>query len=244
MHSSSRTVAAQIALAAAFGGALAWKTMRLRQQESEPRANRVPPRVRVARESPGGRPGPAGGDSGEVLSRIDLVPWPALGMLALGTAAVVVVIVAFVIAVAGSHERGGTQARAAPTAAPVATAVPARTPTLAEQLQDARRELDLASVAGALDAYATFFGKYPSTGGSVQTLCAQPSDAGCTINRYSTNLPLSDGTQPYWYASDGRTYTLLAHVAVPPAEDRCPADLRQALRDASVFCLNGGVANP
>jgi hypothetical protein len=160
-------------------------------------------------------------------------------MLILGTAAVIVVAVAFIIAVARNHEDSGQQVHVVPTVAATATAVPAPTPTLAEKLQDVRRQQDLASIRKSLDGYATFFGKYPSTGGAFQTLCAAPSDAGCTINRYSKNLPLSDGTQPYWYASDGRSFTLLAHVATAPDVDACPADVPDTLRDGPVYCVTG-----
>jgi len=246
MQSGSRTFAAQIALAAAFGGALAWKSMRLRQHTPavrEPRSadhGDVTPAPYHNADGPRRAPDPA-----QMVSRIDIVPWPAIGMLILGTLAVVVVIVAFVISLSRSHNEP-TNVVVPPTVAVAATPTPpaAPTPTLAQTLEDARRALDLASIGKALDGYAMYFGKFPSTGGAYQTLCAQPTDAGCTVNRYARNLPLSDGTYSYWYASDGRSYTLLARVSVPPSSDGCPAGLPDTLRDTPVYCLTGAVPTP
>jgi hypothetical protein len=242
MHSPSRTLATQIALGAAFGTALAWKTWRVRQHEETSRED-ARARVRDRGEQPAWSDGPAAPRRGRHMdSSPRFIPVPALLMLLLGTGAVVVVVVAFVIAIARTHDRANSQAHVVPSVAPAETPLPARTPTLAEQLQDVKRQRDLASVATALDAYATFFGAYPSTGGEMQTLCAQPTDAGCTLSRYSKDLPLSDGTQPYRYASDGRTYTLLARVATPPAVSNCPAGLPDTLRDTPVYCRNGALA--
>jgi hypothetical protein len=244
MQPGSRTFAAQIALAAAFGGALAWKSFRLRRPAAQPSRIANAHRVEApAPFAPNGAPRQAPREATQMLSRFDVVPWPALGMLLLGTLAVVVVIAAFVMALSRSHDHRGARAAAAPTAsaAPSATTLPARTPTLPETFEDARRALDLADVRDALAGYVAFFGKYPSTGGGFQTLCAQPSDAGCTLNKYARNLPLSDGTHAYWYASDGRSFTVLARVAVPPREDNCPDDLPATLRDTPVYCISDSI---
>jgi hypothetical protein len=161
-----------------------------------------------------------------------------------GVALLVPIVVGVTFALTRSSSSGTADAgNAVSTSVPAATspAVATGTPTLADELLDARRALDLRDALDAADAYATLFGAYPSTGGALTTLCLHPTDAGCAIAKYATNLPVSDGQFAYWYASDGRSVTVLARVQTAPEQDDCPADLPAALIGAPVVCLRGSV---
>lgn len=126
-----------------------------------------------------------------------------------------------------------------PTAVPEATA---RTqPT--QSADDARRTADLAELRGLLETYRSRTGAYPATESYTLTLCATAWDAGCLLTSVSSHLPASDGLHPYWYRSDGASYTLFALVDAPPDRNDCPPQLPPTLSGGPVLCVNspGGV---
>lgn len=274
MASTSRILVAQLALGAAFGTALAWKTARVRRpgrpSGEAPRsalelAAKVPAPYRpIVRRSadvthtPSVRQtravgnSPANGCSRSISARARAsssniaasfrrLPEPAVFALVIATAALIPIVVGIAYVVTRSDGAPATspQAVASVPANTVATAV--ATPALADQLIDARRELDLGSALDAANAYATLFGAYPSTGNQLATLCGSPTDAGCVIAKYATNFSVSDGQFPYWYASDGRSVTLLARVQTAPTQNDCPSALPPALVGVPVFCLRGTI---
>ncbi|MBF6600465.1 MAG: hypothetical protein IVW36_08145 [Dehalococcoidia bacterium] len=259
MTTTSRTLVAQIALSAAFGTALAWKTARARRtgmiaagRGASATAEAPAPLARTGlRTAPVASPGIQGRSlpvrtahkAGRRLrSTFARLPEPARLAIVIVAAAVIPIVAG--IAYAATRADGTQAQRSGPAVvAPAATApaISIATPTLAEQLLDARRALDLRAALAAADAYATLFGAYPSTEGRPATLCANPGDAGCAIVQHATALSVSDGQFPYWYASDGRSVTVLARVASSPASRECPADLPSALAGVPVLCLRSAV---
>ncbi len=231
MTSTSRRLAAQVALGAAFATALAWKAARAQRR---PERSPLQPGAAAAIASRASRRTAPG--------RRWLAEMPRARALALVAGVASLAVAVAVVAVLATRSGGSNAAPPAAVAStPVATPSPqpAPTPTLADTLLDARRELDLASVRDALNAYAVFFGTYPSTGGVLRTLCAQPTDVGCTLRKYAATLPTNDGTFPYWYASDGQSFTLLARVQAAPATGACPGGLPAPLAREPVYCVRG-----
>ncbi|MHB8375526.1 MAG: hypothetical protein ACYDEB_01025 [Dehalococcoidia bacterium] len=238
MPSTSRRLAAQIALGAAFATALAWKTARA-QRRPAPHAALEPAGAAPAWQRP--RHSATFSPPRTVPLFAGLLPdrlRPPATVLAvvLASFAVVGAVLAFAFARSGGSN-AAPPAAVASAAAPTPGSFP--TPTLADTLLDARRQLDLASVRDALTAYTVFFGAYPSTGGVLKTLCSLPTDTGCQLARYAAALPSSDGLFPYWYASDGQSFTLLARVQTPPEKDDCPGGLPSPLARAPVYCVRG-----
>ena len=104
------------------------------------------------------------------------------------------------------------------TAAPGRTALPTPTavPQVGGDVRDAARIQDLTTIQQkGLAPYKAKNGKYPDTGGGIQTLCNYTEfDKGCALKDVFPGLPndpLGDPAQNgYWYKSDGNTYTLYA----------------------------------
>jgi hypothetical protein len=150
-----------------------------------------------------------------------------------------------VIVVSAVLGRTGTQASTAQDApaasGPTVVSSPAPSgPSAADVALDTRRRDDLASVAGALDAYRAKAGVYPSTQGDFATLCVRAFDAGCLLTTVTKQLAASDGAYPYWYQSDGKTYTLFTRLQTAMDANGCPAQAPPALASVSIYCLSGG----
>ena len=128
------------------------------------------------------------------------------------------------------------QAVATATSTSIATPAAAPTPQLWEQLLDARRLLDLQTLAGALETYRQHFGAYPSTGGMATTLCKDSADVGCKLSSVSAQLPYNDGTYDYLYRSDGSTFTLYTRLQTPRVPDGCNGGVPAALAGLPVHC--------
>ena len=110
---------------------------------------------------------------------------------------------------------------------------------------------ELASLQSALADYFDRFDEYPSTGGGVQTMCAYIElDVGCEVKKVLDDdeegllwdplgEPLKNG---YWYASDGKTYTIWAlregpeNAADPVCTGQVPPHLQG---QSSLFCVSG-----
>lgn len=135
------------------------------------------------------------------------------------------------------------------TAPRIDTSVPAVAPGVPAGTQstpstdDVRRSADLAALRDLLETYRSRNGAYPTTESYILTLCATAWDAGCLLTSLSSHVPASDGTHPYWYRSDGTSYTLFAMVDAPPARGDCPSQLPPALSGGPVLCVSspGGV---
>lgn len=137
----------------------------------------------------------------------------------------------------GSSGTGAPSAIVEPTI--TATASPAGPSTADVELDQKRRD-DLATIAEVLDEYRAKHGAYPSTHNEFGTVCNMPFDAGCQLVNISWKLPVSDGTYPYWWQSDGRDYTLFTRVQTPVADNGCPAVVPPALTGLNLVCRNGG----
>jgi hypothetical protein len=120
----------------------------------------------------------------------------------------------------------------------------AESASVADQMLDARRELDLAQLRDALTSYAAFFGKYPATGGAFTTVCVRWTDPACEVIAHGRNLPVSDGSLPYWYASDGTSFTLMARMQAWPEVDSCPDVLPPEVGEGPVGCIAGAISQP
>jgi hypothetical protein len=146
---------------------------------------------------------------------------------------------------------GGNDAkRFAVTGSPPASDAPsggvsgAESPSIADQELDARRLRDLGELRDAVNSYAHFFGKYPSTGGVFTTVCVLRTDPFCDVIAHGNGLPVNDGTLPYWYTSDGASFTLMAQVQTWPDVDSCPDVVPPEVGQSPVACVVGVAAQP
>lgn len=126
-----------------------------------------------------------------------------------------------------------------PTVAPT----PAEPPGRAGD-RDEVRQRDLAAVAQALEQYRAEHGSYPSTGGGIQSLCVFPElDVGCELREFLDPIPTDPLGDPvdqtgYWYASDGRRFTVYAQGE----SDRfpaCPEHPAHLAEFETLLCVTG-----
>ncbi|MBI5283709.1 MAG: hypothetical protein HY874_01315 [Chloroflexi bacterium] len=139
--------------------------------------------------------------------------------------------------------RSTSSAAGEPVPAATATAAPTPAPpgpSPEDAALDARRRSDLVVIATLLETYRTRNATYPSTQNDFATLCAQAFDAGCLLTTVTKELPAKDGTYPYWYQSDGKTYTLFSRLQTAVADSSCPAQVPPALANMPTVCLSGG----
>jgi hypothetical protein len=124
-------------------------------------------------------------------------------------------------------------------ATPPAPAVPP--PGAAER--DAERRADLARLALALAGYKAQNGSYPSTSGNLQSACVYEKDD--VLCRFKAELGKETFVDPfgdpfkygYWYASDGKSFTLYALLeSAPGPGETCegPGDLADK---ANLYCV-------
>jgi len=111
--------------------------------------------------------------------------------------------------------------------------------------RDQQRQLDLAAIADALEAYHADLGAYPNSNNNVQTLCVFAGiDAGCVLTDFLNPIPQDPLGDPvnngYFYQSGGRTFALYAlrESDVLPECTNLPQHL--AGYD-SMLCLRGPV---
>ncbi len=102
---------------------------------------------------------------------------------------------------------------------------------------------DLAVFGQALEAYEKENGRYPDTGGNIQTLCAfREVDAGCDLEELLSPLPedpLGDASgNGYWYASDGSWFAVYAQRE-SQRFDACEEHPDHLQEFDSVFCERG-----
>jgi 4-amino-4-deoxy-L-arabinose transferase-like glycosyltransferase len=113
--------------------------------------------------------------------------------------------------------------------------------------RNGQRIKDLMMLSQRLQGFFGGDNSYPSTGGSLQTLCAaEQVDAGCKLKGAGVTLPADPLGSPlangYWYISDGSTFTLVAMwegTTPPPAGLPCPATLTTVAGHSSLFCMQG-----
>ncbi|MEX2158710.1 MAG: type II secretion system protein GspG [Dehalococcoidia bacterium] len=137
-----------------------------------------------------------------------------------------------------------------PTPGPLPTIDPAQQTATAELAaggsgRDQQRQLDLAAVSDALEAYRVENGDYPSTNNNVQTLCVfAEDDAGCALIDFLDPIPLDPRGEPvnngYFYQSDGQAFALYAlrESDVLPECTNVPQHLSAY---DSLLCLRGPV---
>lgn len=129
-----------------------------------------------------------------------------------------------------------TNTVAPPQATPTRTA----TPSYGDILADTQRLLELAKVRDALASYFDENESYPSTGGEFETVCEEAIDSGCALREVDSDVPSGFQDEPFWYQSDGASYTLFARVAVAQAESNCPDEIPPALEGGNVACIEEG----
>ena len=139
-----------------------------------------------------------------------------------------------------NHGPARSPSSAAVTSVASSTPAAATTPAYSDVLLDARRQLDLGTLADALELYRTQYGAYPSTNNQFQTVCVSQWDAGCQLPFVTSKVPSSDGETPYWYRSNGRSFTLFAPAAIAPSKDACPTEFPAALGNGPLYCVFGG----
>jgi hypothetical protein len=124
---------------------------------------------------------------------------------------------------------------------PAVTAEPTGTPDVDSVALDFGRALDLGTIRDTLTQYYDANGAYPDTNGELVVLCVDDEGPGCVLAQYNADVPFDDGLSPYWYQSDGETWTLVARAALEQANNgSCPAPLPDELTNAPVMCMNGG----
>ena len=109
--------------------------------------------------------------------------------------------------------------------------------------RDLSRVADLQAIKDALTEYRVEHDNFPSTGGSIQTLCGfEDIDIGCVLREVLDPLPqdpLGDVTRNgYWYSSDGEAYTLYAIRESDPFPE-CPDHPDFLEQFDSIYCFSG-----
>jgi hypothetical protein len=137
--------------------------------------------------------------------------------------------------------RGNTHAQVgAPTHVPVATS-DAATPD--DAAIDMRRAADLQRLSDALAAYHQRHDTYPTTRNAITQVCGADTDAGCALRAITADLVFKDGDDPYYYASDGARYVLMARAKEIGDARGCPVGLPAELAAGGVICMSSEGAN-
>ena len=176
--------------------------------------------------------------------------------------AVVAAIIATDLATGGAHEpKPENQAALGPGAAaatsrpktplpPTSTRTPTAAPTTVSgpvvEARDKTRKDDLERMAAALEKYYDKKKEYPSTGGNLQSVCIYKDvDAYCKVEDFIDPIPADPLGDPaangYWYASDGKSYTLIAAMEMPAdaMAQNCPEAAPKHTKKANLYCLTG-----
>jgi len=135
-----------------------------------------------------------------------------------------------------------------PTGTPAPTAAPTAVPSPIAEILDQTRKDDLQQIAAALEKYYDKKKEYPTTGGNLQTVCTyEEIDAGCKLKDFLDPIPSDprgDAAQNgYWYASDGKSYSLIAIVDLEAnsSSEACPdtATKHTGKPETRLYCLSG-----
>jgi hypothetical protein len=133
------------------------------------------------------------------------------------------------------------------------TVTPTVMPTLTMEagpvahMRDNTRKSDLLEMKEALGQYRREEKEYPSTSGNVQTACNYTDiDALCALDDFLDPFPVDPlgdpGKNGYWYASDGKTYLLIAAMEAPEnasPKDACPEAVKDFVGKGNLLCLPG-----
>jgi hypothetical protein len=176
--------------------------------------------------------------------------------------AVVAAVITTDLATGGAHEpKPENQAALGPGAAaatsrpktplpPASTRTPTAAPTTVSgpivEARDKTRKDDLERMAAALEKYYDKKKEYPSTSGNLQSVCVYKNvDAYCKVEDFIDPIPTDPLGDPagngYWYASDGKSYTLIAAMDLPAdaMAQNCPEAAPKHTKKANLYCLTG-----
>jgi hypothetical protein len=148
-----------------------------------------------------------------------------------------------VIAISFALGRGNTHAQSNMPIVRVSAGAAVGTATADDAAIDARRTADLQRLKEALVLYRRRRGAVPSTNNAIVPACVVPTDAGCALSVAQNDLHYADGGDPYWYASDGTRFVLIAPMKSAADASDCPPGLPAELAVGPLFCLKGGGAN-
>lgn len=98
--------------------------------------------------------------------------------------------------------------------------------TARTKASDLNRKSDLQTIAKSLEAYANDHSTYPLADANNKIIC-RPPNGSCIwgspftdgTSTYLTILPGNAGNQNYIYESNGKTYTIYAHLENPNDQD-------------------------
>jgi hypothetical protein len=155
-------------------------------------------------------------------------PWYAAALAALAA----LVVVAAIVHLTGRPPGAAQTSKPDPR--------PAATVDVVAGTLDYARGVDLGQIAGALGAYRIKHGAYPNTGGKLTLLCGDDgNEPGCALIEVNPDVPVYRGGEPYWYISDGRSFTIVSTAAQPGQDmSTCPKELPPGISQA--ICLRGG----
>lgn len=127
---------------------------------------------------------------------------------------------------------------------PTSTVPVPPTPTLTQVLLDSKRAFDLARDAAALELYRKRLGSYPSSNDEFLHFCTLAFDPGCQLISVTKDFAGGDAVHPFWYRSDGKTYTIFAQAETTVANNNCPKELPPLLTDVPVLCISPAGGTP
>ena len=121
---------------------------------------------------------------------------------------------------------------------PATRAAGTASPTPDDAASDARRLSDLQRISDALAVLHQRRGSYPSTKNAVARLCGSADDAGCALKTVAADLAYAYGDDPYYYASNGERFVLVARARTATDTKPCPLGLPAELAAGPVICLS------
>ncbi len=134
-----------------------------------------------------------------------------------------------------------------PSSTTATTPAPTAEDETTAEVRDSRRKADLESVKDALAEYYEEEDEYPTTEGNIQTLCVyEETDVLCDLEDLLDPIPTDPRgearTNGYWYASDGKTFTLIAGMELKANADPddCPESAAKHTKMDNLYCLRGG----
>jgi type II secretion system (T2SS) protein G len=130
-----------------------------------------------------------------------------------------------------------------PTPGPTRPPAPTATPDAQLAQRDDQRLQEVQRIKTGLDYYYSDKGMFPSTGGSIQTLCVYPNlDAGCQLQDYLRPMPsdpLLRNSSTFLYRSDGKRYLVYTELEVAGREPPCQEIVNARPQLNASYCITG-----